>query len=83
MQGMAPSYFMIKILKKYSPYDAEGIKDLHMKMQREFGTYGRSWGFKSPALDDPLIYNDTNAWVLEYWFRDHNTALIFSLKYLE
>ena len=73
---------MIKIIKVYSPYDVEAIKQMHLEMQKEFGTYGRSWGFKSPALDDPSIYNEANAWKLEYWFRDHHNATIFSLKYL-
>lgn len=61
----------------FDPYSHDEVQVLLKNVYREFGHDKSRWYFRSPDIDRTL----TNAWTMDFCFRDPHDALMFSLKY--
>jgi hypothetical protein len=59
------------------PYSNQVAKELIANVTREFGHPGVRWNWTVNTTTSQF-YND---WVLDFWFKDPNDALVFGLKY--
>ena len=62
----------------HSNYNHQRVRDLHLRMQRDFGKINQRWGFRVVSNDD---YWKNQIVKLEYWFQDARDAILFALKY--
>ena len=71
----------ISIRLAFHPYDPDRVRGLLTDVRRDFGPPGREtrrWWFQVPTQVDSV---DPTGWVIDFFFRDKNDALMFGLKY--
>ena len=63
----------------FRPYNHEEVQELLKKAVKDFGPFGsnRRWWFESAQTPDSEI----NVWIVDFYFREANDAMIFGLKY--
>jgi hypothetical protein len=61
----------------FDPYDHDDVQKFLIRVYQDFGRDKGRWYYRSPDI----VTIDDNAWVLEFFFRDPNDAVIFGLKY--
>jgi hypothetical protein len=66
-----------KVRITFDPYDHDAVQEFLVRIYQEFGRDKSRWYYRSPDIG--TIEN--NVWVLEFFFRDPNDAVIFGLKY--
>ena len=76
MSDLAPTYPTVRIT--FDPYNHDQVQEFLIRVTREFGRDRGRWYYRSPDIG--TIEN--NVWVLDFYFREANDALMFSLKYL-
>ena len=67
---------------EFRPYSHGDVQRLLQRVYREFGMPGldknsRRWDFETSDPND----HETNAWIIDFHFREASDAIIFSLKY--
>lgn len=63
------------VRRSWSVYDWTSAAATIEKVREEFGQFGSRWNFD--------CYKVHENYIVDFHFRDHNDALICSLKYLE
>jgi hypothetical protein len=75
MSDLTLSFPSVRIT--FDPYDHDTVQEFLVQIYRDFGRDKSRWYYRSPDIG--TIEN--NVWVLEFFFRDSNDAVIFGLKY--
>ena len=71
----------ISVRLSFHPYDPDRVRGLLRDVARDFGPPGRAtrrWWFTVPTEADSI---DPTGWIVDFFFRDKNDALMFGLKY--
>ena len=61
----------------FNPYDHEQVQEFLVRVTRDLGRDRSRWYYRSPDIGTV----ENNVWVLDFYFRDHNDAMMFALKY--
>ena len=61
----------------FAPYNHDDVQSMLRKVVADFGRPGDRWRYRSPNIGQ----SESNAWVLDFYFRDPYDATIFGLKY--
>jgi hypothetical protein len=61
----------------FDPYNHDQVQEFLVRVTQDFGRDRGRWYYRSPDVGTV----ENNVWILEFYFRDPNDAMIFGLKY--
>lgn len=76
-----PSQSITTVRYEFRPYDYGAVRQLLDSVALDFGAPSgtRRWHFVTAQTPD----TQTNAWIIDFCFRDPRDAIMFGLKYLK
>ena len=69
------------VRREFRPYDYGTVRHLLDRVRADFGDPGRHGRWQFVTAQTPET--ETNAWILDFQFRDAHDAMMFGLKYLK
>lgn len=75
MSDSALPYPTVRIT--FDPYNHEQVQEFLIRVTRDLGRDKSRWYYRSPDIGTV----QDNVWVLDFYFRDRDDAMMFALKY--
>ena len=72
-----PTHSFPTVRITFDPYNHEQVQEFLIRVTRDLGRDKSQWYYRSPDIETV----EDNVWVLDFYFRDHNDAMMFALKY--